>query len=69
MDPWGNAVICVKAALAARDPHKRAILTYLAEFWFAFATHDTSQISERSAIDVAAIEQMQAEILGISTVH
>jgi hypothetical protein len=41
----------------------------LAEFWFAFATHDTSQISERSAIDVAAIEQMQAEILGISTVH
>lgn len=67
MDPWGNAVICAKAALAARDPRVRAILVYLAEFWLELALHDASEISESSAIDVVRIERMQAEILGEST--
>jgi hypothetical protein len=64
---WVNATTCAKAASAARDPHMRAVLTYLAEFWFELALHDTSEISESAALDVLAIERMQAELLGNST--
>jgi hypothetical protein len=64
---WLNAMICAKAALAARDPHMRASLTHLAEFWFELALRDTSDMSESAAVDVAAIERMQAEFLGNST--
>jgi hypothetical protein len=64
MDPWGNAMICAKAALAARDSDMRAILTYLTEFWLELALHDASEISESAAIDVVMIQRMQAEILG-----
>jgi hypothetical protein len=66
-DPWGSAVVCAMGALAARDPHKRALLTYLGEFWLTLARYDTSQISKNLAIDVAVIERMQAELLGEST--
>ena len=63
-DPWGSAVVCAKAASATGNPRKRAILIYLGEFWLALARHDTSQINEQVAIDLAMIELMQAEILG-----
>lgn len=69
MDPWENAVVCAKAAVVAGDPYKRAILTYLGEFWLELAWHDLSQISESTAIDITMIERMQAEILGKSNDH
>lgn len=68
MDPWRNAMICAKAALAANDSDVRATLACLAEFWLALAIRDTSQKSESGAIDVAMIERMQAELLGEATV-
>jgi hypothetical protein len=57
-------MICAKAALASLDPHMRAILVCLAEFWLELALHDTSKIGESAAIDVAMIERMQAQNLG-----
>jgi hypothetical protein len=68
-DPWGNAVVCAKAACTASDPETRAFFVDLGEFWLELARHDTSQISEDIAIDVAMIERMQARILGESTLH
>jgi hypothetical protein len=59
-------MVCAKAALGARDPHMRAALTDLAEFWFELTLHETSEISESTALDVLAIERMQAELLGNS---
>jgi hypothetical protein len=68
-DPWGNAVACALAALAASDPLRRALLTDLGEFWLEIARRDTSQISEKVAIDLAMVERMQGEILGVRTHH
>jgi hypothetical protein len=68
-DPRQNAVVCALAALAAGDQHKRAILTYLGEFWLDLARHDLSQISENAASDLAMIERMQAELLGETAIH
>jgi hypothetical protein len=68
-DPWGNAVLCAKAACAASDQERRAIFVYLGEFWLELARHDISQISENTAIDVAVIERLQAQILGESALH
>jgi hypothetical protein len=67
-DPWGSAATCAKAALAARDPYKRAMLTYLGEFWLDLAHQDTSKFSESTAAGVAMIERMQAELLGEAVV-
>jgi hypothetical protein len=64
LDPWGNAVVCARAAQATSDPIKRALLVYLGEFWLALARYDRSQISEATATDLAAIERVQATILG-----
>ena len=69
-DPWGNAVECALAALAAYDPLRRALLTDLGEFWLEVARFDTSQISPQIAIDLAMIEKMQGDILGVrTTIH
>jgi hypothetical protein len=58
------------AALATRDPVRRALLVYLEEFWLELARHDTSQISKETALDIVAIEQMQSKISGLSpTLH
>jgi hypothetical protein len=64
-DPWGNAVACAEAALATPNPLERALLVYLGEFWLELARHDISEVSERTAIDIAVIEQVQAEVLGV----
>jgi hypothetical protein len=53
-DPWGKAVVCANVALATPNPHKRALLIYLREFWLELA-HDTSKISENIATDIAVI--------------
>ncbi len=66
-DPWGNAVACALAALAASDPWRRAILIDLGEFWLELARHHTSQINAKLAIEIAMIEKMQSEILGVRT--
>jgi len=66
-DPWGNAVVCALAALAASDPLRRALLIGLGEFWLELALHDTSQTSAKLAIDIAMIEKLQGEILGVRT--
>jgi hypothetical protein len=63
-DLWGRAVVCAQAALAISDPHKRALLVYLGEFWLELSRHDTFQISEATAADLAAIERMEADLLG-----
>jgi hypothetical protein len=63
-DPWGNAVACANAALATLDPHRRALLVYLGEFWLELARHETSDVSEDTAVDIAVIERVQAELLG-----
>jgi hypothetical protein len=63
-DPWRSAVICAKAALTTKDPHKRAILPHLGEFWLALARHDISQFREDIAIEIAIIVRMQPEIPG-----
>jgi hypothetical protein len=65
-DPWGNALVCARAAQAASDPARRALLVYLGEFWLELARHDISQINVETAIDLAVIEQMQARIIGVS---
>jgi hypothetical protein len=62
-DPWGNALVCARAAQAASDPARRALLVYLGEFWLELARHDISQINVETAIDLAVIEQMQARII------
>jgi hypothetical protein len=63
-DLWGRATVCAHAAAATSDLHKRALLTYLGEFWLELSRHDMSQISETTATDLAVIEQLEAELLG-----
>ena len=63
-ESWKNAKVCARAALATSDPIRRDILVHLAEFWLTLAHHDTSQITEATAVDLAVIEQAQANILG-----
>lgn len=70
LNPWENAVVCARAAQAASEPELREILVYLGEFWLELSRQDVSQISEKTAIDVIAIEQMQAKIIGaVPTFH
>ena len=64
-DLWGKAVVCAKAARTTSDPHKRAVLIRLGELWLDLARNDTSQISETTALDIAVMERVQAEILGV----
>jgi len=46
---------------------RRALLIGLGEFWLELALHDTSQTSAKLAIDIAMIEKLQGEILGVRT--
>jgi hypothetical protein len=69
-DFWGKAAACAKAACATSDPRKREILVSLGEFWLELAGRDASEISEETALDIARIECVQAEIIGVSpTIH
>jgi hypothetical protein len=69
-DFWGKAAACAEAACATSDPRKREILIYIGEFWLELARQGTSEISEKTALDVARIECIQAEIIGVSpTTH
>ena len=57
-------MVCANAAPARPNPHKRAPLIYLGEFWLELARHDTSQIGENTATDIEVIEQIEAKLLG-----
>jgi hypothetical protein len=65
-DLWGRAVVCAQRAQETSDPQKRAVFVYLAEFWLELSRHDTSQVSEATAADLAAIERMEADLLGLT---
>jgi hypothetical protein len=63
--PWGaNGVACLKAACAARDHHKRAALIHLGGFWLSLAHAPPAQIDSVMAARIAAMERIQAELLG-----
>jgi hypothetical protein len=69
-DLWEKAVACVKAAHASNDPKRRAILICLGGFWLNLAQADPVEIDEELASNIAAAEQMQAELIETSpTVH
>jgi hypothetical protein len=65
-DLWGRAAICARAALAASNPQKRALLVYLGEFWLELSRRDMSQITEAAATDLAVIERLEADLLGLT---
>jgi hypothetical protein len=63
--PWGaNGVACLKAACAASDHHKRAVLIHLGGFWLSLAHAPPAQIDSAMAARIAAMERIQAELLG-----
>jgi hypothetical protein len=63
--PWGaNGVACLKAACAASDHHKRAVLIHLGGFWLGLAHAPPAQIDSVMAARIAAMERIQAELLG-----
>jgi hypothetical protein len=69
-DLWEKAVACVKAAHASSDPKRRAILICLGGFWLNLAQMDPDAIDEELASNIAAAEQMQAELIETSpTLH
>jgi hypothetical protein len=69
--PWGaNGVACLKAACAARDHHKRAALIHLGGFWLSLVHAPPAQIDSAMAARIAAMERIQAELLGTpATLH
>jgi hypothetical protein len=69
-DLWEKAVACVKAAHASSDPKRRAILICLGGFWLNLAQVNPVEIDDEMAINIAAAEQMQAELIETSpTLH
>ena len=64
-EPWGaNGVACLKAACAAADHHKRAVLVHLGGFWISLAHAPPAHIDSVMAARIAAMERIQAELLG-----
>jgi hypothetical protein len=45
----------------------RSLLVYLGEFWLEMARYNTCQMSAPMAIDLAMIEKMQGELLGVES--
>jgi hypothetical protein len=70
-DFWGKALVCAKAACATSNPHRRQLLVSLAEFWLELARQRIPEISNKTALDIARIECVQTEILGVNaaTLH
>jgi hypothetical protein len=65
-DLWEKAVACAKAAGTTSDPKKRSLLVHLGEFWLNLAEVDPFQIDEAMATNIAAMEQVQAELIETS---
>jgi hypothetical protein len=64
-DPWaGNAVACLKAVCAAADQRKRAVLIHLGGFWRDLAHPPSAQVGAALASRIAAMERIQAGLLG-----
>jgi hypothetical protein len=59
-------VACAKAARASSDPKKRAALVYLGEFWLNLARAEAFQIDDGRALDIAVMEQIHAELIGVN---
>ena len=58
-----NGVACLKAARAAAD-QKRAVLIHLGGFWLDLAHAPPAQIDSVMASRIAAMERIQAGLLG-----
>jgi hypothetical protein len=65
-DLWEKALACAKAVWASSDPKKRAVLVYLGEFWLNLARTEPFRIDDRRAPDIAVMEQIHAELIGIN---
>ena len=63
-DMLRKAAACVRAAEASSDPLVREALTYLGEFWITLADASLFLDYERISLELAAIERMQAELIG-----
>ena len=64
-DLWAaNGVTCLKAACAAADQKKRAVLIHLGGFWLDLADAPPAQIDSVMASSIAAMERIQAGLLG-----
>ncbi len=69
-DLWERAAACVRAAYATPDPKRRALLAYLGNFWISLVEMEPLDIDEVAARNIAAIAQIQAELIGgRSTIH
>jgi hypothetical protein len=63
-DLWAaNGVACLKAACAATDQKKRAVLIHLGGFWLDLAHAPPAQIDSAMASRIAAMERVQAGLL------
>jgi hypothetical protein len=62
-DLWERAAACVQAAYATTDPKRRALLAYLGNFWISLVEMDPTEIDEAAARNIAAIAEMQAELI------
>jgi hypothetical protein len=64
-DLWAaNGVACLKAACAAAGQKKRAVLIHLGGFWLDLAHAPPAQIDSVLASRIAAMERIQAGLLG-----
>jgi hypothetical protein len=63
-DLWANAVACLKAACAASDHQKRAVLIHLGGVWLDLAHAPPAQVDSFMASRIAAMERIQAELIG-----
>jgi hypothetical protein len=64
-DLWAaNGVACLKAACAAADQKKRAVLIHLGGFWLDLAHAPPAQIDSVLAGRIVAMERIQAGLLG-----
>jgi hypothetical protein len=69
-DLWERAVACVQAAYATPDPKRRALLAGLGDFWISLVEMDPLEIDDAAARNIAAMAQMQAELIaGRPTFH
>jgi hypothetical protein len=62
-DLWERAAACVQAAYATPDPKRRALLAYLGNFWISLVEMDSLEIDAAAARNIAALAQMQADLI------
>jgi hypothetical protein len=65
-DLWENAAVCALAAGASSNPQMRAVLVCLGEFWLDLARMHPFQLDDPMALHIGEVEQMQAELIGMT---